>query len=41
MKVAVYTIAKNEANQVAPYTDSCCDADLAVTAHSGSFLFEG
>ena len=30
MKVAVYTISKNEAKQVQPYMESCRDADLVV-----------
>ena len=36
MKVAAYTIAKNEAKQVQPYMESCRDADLVVIADIGS-----
>lgn len=36
MKIAVYTIARNEANQVRPYIDSCRDADVVVVADTGS-----
>jgi len=36
MKVAVYTIAKNEAKQVRPYMDSCRDADFVMVADTGS-----
>jgi len=36
MKVAVYTISKNEAKQVASYMESCRDADLVVIADTGS-----
>jgi glycosyltransferase involved in cell wall biosynthesis len=36
MKVAVYTIAKNEAKQVAPFMESCRDADLVMIADTGS-----
>jgi len=36
MKVAVYTIAKNEATQVPSYMESCRDADLVVVADTGS-----
>jgi FkbM family methyltransferase len=36
MKVAVYTITKNEAKQVQPYVESCRDADLVVIADTGS-----
>jgi glycosyltransferase involved in cell wall biosynthesis len=36
MKVAVYTIAKNEARQVADYLASCRDADLVAVADTGS-----
>ena len=36
MKVAVYTITKNEAKQVQPFMDSCRDADLVVIADTGS-----
>ncbi len=36
MKVAVYTIAKNEAKQVPSYVGSCRDADLVVVADTGS-----
>ena len=36
MKVAVYTIAKNEAGQVSSYMESCRDADLVVIADTGS-----
>ncbi len=32
MKVAVYTIARNEAKQVAAYVDSCRGTDLVVVA---------
>jgi tetratricopeptide (TPR) repeat protein len=36
MRVAVYTVAKNEAKQVQPFTESCRDADLVVIADTGS-----
>ena len=36
MKVAVYTISKNEANQVRSYMDSCRDADLVAVTDTGS-----
>lgn len=36
MRIAVYTIAKNEAKQVADYLASCRDADLVVVADTGS-----
>ena len=36
MKVAVYTVAKNEAKQVQPFMESCRDADLVVIADTGS-----
>ena len=36
MKIAVYTIAKNEAKQVRPFMDSCRDADLVLIADTGS-----
>ncbi len=36
MKVAVYTIAKNEAKQVQPYMESCRGADLVLVADTGS-----
>jgi glycosyltransferase involved in cell wall biosynthesis len=36
MKVAVYTITKNEARQVQPFMDSCRDADLVSIADTGS-----
>ncbi len=36
MKIAVYTISKNEAKQVQPYMDSCRDADLVMIADTGS-----
>ena len=36
MKIAVYTIAKNEAKQVRAYMDSCREADLVVITDTGS-----
>jgi FkbM family methyltransferase len=36
MKVAVYTIAKNEAKQVPSFMESCRDADLVMIADTGS-----
>ncbi len=36
MKIAVRTIAKNEAKQVAACVDSCRDANLVVVADTGS-----
>jgi glycosyltransferase involved in cell wall biosynthesis len=36
MRVAVYTIAKNEAGRVAEYLASCRDADAVVVADTGS-----
>lgn len=36
MKIAVYTIAKDEAKQVPEYLDSCRDADLVMIADTGS-----
>jgi tetratricopeptide (TPR) repeat protein len=36
MKIAIYTIARNEAKQVAPYLASCREADLVVIADTGS-----
>ena len=36
MKIAVYTISKNEAKQVQSYMASCRDADLVVIADTGS-----
>jgi tetratricopeptide (TPR) repeat protein len=36
MKIAVYTMAKNEAGQVRPFADSCREADLVLVADTGS-----
>ena len=36
MKIAVYTIAKNEVKQVKPFMESCRDADLVSIADTGS-----
>lgn len=36
MKIAVYTVAKNEAQQVKPFMDSCREADQVVIADTGS-----
>ena len=36
MKIAVYTISKNEAKHVVSYMESCRDADLVVVADTGS-----